>query len=198
MIHDFASTKKLLDCKEFRSYADIFVETGTAAGDGVQRALDAGFQTIYSIEAQNEWFMLSSKRFSEKNKVFILFGESVDILQTLFWEQPTVFYLDAHPSSESSAGWKDLKDHGAESKYNQDSIIKAELKVILSFFKKPIIIIDDINGVKDNLVFDYMDMILESDPNYVFRFYDENLSGDLLYQDKLVVAFPIDAMVKRD
>ncbi|HEY5392149.1 MAG TPA: hypothetical protein VIJ57_08555 [Hanamia sp.] len=40
------STGRLLDYREFRKYSDTFIETGNAAGDGLQRALDGGFQYI--------------------------------------------------------------------------------------------------------------------------------------------------------
>lgn len=33
------------------NFNNVLIETGTAAGDGVQRAIDAGFKQIYSCEA---------------------------------------------------------------------------------------------------------------------------------------------------
>lgn len=36
--------------KKFKNNCRVFVETGTFTGNGIQRAFDAGFETIYSCD----------------------------------------------------------------------------------------------------------------------------------------------------
>lgn len=186
------STGKLLNYKDFRKYSDTFIETGCAAGDGVQRALDAGFNPVISIEASEEYFKQSQQRFLTSNKVWLYKGKSVDVLTGIAGKSqiPTVFYLDAHVSGESSAGYQDWLEKGSESDYAQDKCIKQELEIILSHYNKHVIIIDDVNGLTDGHSVEYAEIILRANPDYKFQFYDENLSGNFLYKDKLLVAIP--------
>lgn len=188
------STGKLLDYKEFRKYSDTFIETGCAAGDGVQRALDAGFKDVISIEAEIKYCKQSTTRFKDQRNVAILFGKSVDVLTELIKGKTgcNVFYLDAHVSGDTSAGYEDWIANGEESDYAQDKTIKAELNIILSSYKRHVIIIDDVNGLADGHALEYAGLISSFNPEYKFYFYDENLSGDpaFYYHDKLLVAIP--------
>lgn len=179
-------TGKLLDYKNFRQYSDTFCETGAAAGDGIQRALDAGFQKVVSIEAKDHWFKMCADRFAMNEKVFVLFGKSTDVLkEVLHTLQPSVIFLDAHPSGELSAGHAEVM--AGDNSWSQDAIIKAELAIIIAIGVKHVIIIDDVNGLADGLAVQYMALIGEG---YEFAFYDENLSGELLYTNKILVATP--------
>jgi hypothetical protein len=184
------STGKLLNYKDFRQYSDTFVETGTAAGDGVQRALDAGFEKVISIEAARKWFEQSGQRFLNNNKVSLRFGVSSLVLKLALEKIPLVIFLDAHPSGPESAGHADLMEKGGESEYQQDAIIKAELDIVLSHYHKHIIIIDDVNGLTDGLAVQYCEKMLKANPEYKFYFYDEDLSGNHSYKDKILVAIP--------
>ena len=187
-------TGRLFDYKEFRKYSDVFIETGCAAGDGVQRALDAGFETIKSIEAATEWFVKSARRFTGSSKIEIYFGKSTDrlseVITDFFPIEPMVFYLDAHSSGDTSFGHKECISGDPE--FQQDNIIKQELNIILSNYKRHIICIDDVNGLEDGHAVEYMNLCLKYNPEYTFRFYDENLSGDpdYYYKDKILVAIP--------
>lgn len=186
-------TGRLFDYKEFRKYSDVFIETGCANGDGVQRALDAGFDPIISIEAATEWFVKSTRRFDNTQKVSIVLGKSTDKLKSVIdslFEDPFVFYLDAHSSGDTSFGHKECI--AGEPEFQQDNIIKQELNIILSNYNRHIICIDDVNGLEDGHAVEYMDLCLKYNPEYTFRFYDENLSGDpaYYYKDKILVAIP--------
>lgn len=190
-------TGQLLDYKEFMQYSDTLVESGNAAGDGIQRAIDAGFKNIYGIEASQQYYDLCLNKFVkqiQKSDVLLFHGKSVDrlpdILQLL--EKPCVFYLDAHVSGETSFGYDDWIKNGEESEGAQDKTIKAELALILAHSQKHVIIIDDVNGLKDGHAYEYMEQILAVNPEYKFYFYDECLSGDkeFYYTDKLLIAIP--------
>lgn len=186
-------TGKLLDYKEFRPCSDNFLETGTAAGDGVQRAIDAGFIEVCSCEAAEKWFNQSYDRFKFNDNVKICQAESKEFLRIFVSRTlPQVIFLDAHPAGPESAFHKELMEEGPESEWNQDRIIKAELDIILERYKKHVIIIDDVNGLEDGHAEEYMEIMLRANPDYKFYFYDENLSGNAehYYKDKILVAIP--------
>jgi hypothetical protein len=86
----------------FRPYADVFVETGTFRGDGIQRALDAGFYSVYSFESDVNLGWAARERFEGNNNVIIAIGDSAHLLGVYLGmiPQPAVFFLDAHWS-----GW---------------------------------------------------------------------------------------------
>jgi hypothetical protein len=190
------STGRLLDYREFRKYSDTFIETGNAAGDGLQRALDAGFNTVFGIEASEMYYDICIKRnFKGEGKVFPLNGTSISVLPVIFSDFPKksiVIYLDAHVSGDTSFGWDDWVKNGEESEAAQDKTIKAELNIILKNYNKHVIIIDDVNGLADGHALEYAELISSFNPDYKFYFYDENLSGDpaFYYHDKLLVAIP--------
>ena len=184
-------TGRLFNYKGFRKYSDIFIETGCAAGDGVQRALDAGFETIKSIEAATEWFIKSTRRFNSVSNVEIILGKSTDKLQAviddLLFNVPFIFYLDAHSSGDTSFGHKECVSGDPE--FQQDNIIKQELNIILSNYKRHIICIDDVNGLEDGHAVEYMDLCLKYNPDYKFMFYDEQLDAKgPRYKDKILTA----------
>jgi hypothetical protein len=184
-------TGRLFDYKEFRKHSDTFIETGCANGDGVQRALDAGFEAIESIEAATEWFVKSSRRFTGSSKVEICFGKSTDMLHrainNFFPTEPIVFYLDAHSSGNTSFGHKECI--AGEPEFQQDNIIKQELNIILSNYNKHIICIDDVNGLTDGHAEEYMQICLNANPDYKFQFWDEQLDPKgPRYKDKILTA----------
>ena len=189
----FEFTGKLLDYKDFLKYSDNFIETGCAAGDGVQRALDVGFKKIISCEAAESWFKQSSDRFLNDKNVLIVNALSKDFLGAFVSSALLqVIFLDAHPSGPLSAGHADWVKNGDDSEFSQDNIIKKELSIILDKFTQHVIIIDDVNGLADGHAKEYMEIILKANPDYKFEFYDENLSCDpaFYYKDKILVAIP--------
>lgn len=187
-------TGKLMNYKELVPWGEQFLETGTAAGDGVQRALDAGFNTVYSCEAAEKWYTESLERFKGDNRVMIVNALSKDFLKMFVSSiKPQVIFLDAHPAGPLSAGHDDFVEKGDSSEFAQDNIIKTELGIILSKFNKHIIFIDDVNGLGDGHAEEYMEILLKANPGYTFYFVDENLSGDpaFYYKDKILIALPL-------
>jgi hypothetical protein len=183
-------TGRLFDYKEFRKYSDTFIETGNAAGDGLQRALDAGFTQILGIEASEYYYKMCRERF--KNKVLLQLGKSVEVLPGMVYNSKTcVFYLDAHVSGDTSFGYEEWLKDGENGPTSQDNIIKAELNIILSNYNKHVICIDDVNGLADHHATEYMALCLKYNPEYKFQFYDEQLdSKGPRYKDKILVCLP--------
>lgn len=190
-------TGRLLDYKDFRKYSDTLCETGNAAGDGIQRALDAGFDHVYGVEAQEMYYNMCVEKFVEKPQkkdVLLFLGKSTDRLPAVLQliDKTAVFFLDAHVSGDTSFGYQDWLKDGENGPTSQDNIIKAELAIILANHNKHVIIIDDVNGLFDGHAVEYCDILLQANPDYKFQFYDENLSKDpaFYYRDKILVAIP--------
>jgi hypothetical protein len=188
------ATKEFLSYQEFRRFSDTFIETGSGHGDGIQRALDAGFAHVASIEAYYDNFLICARRFAGDPRVHLYFGRSVDVLPGLLQKQagPCVFFLDAHPSAENSYGYLEVA-HG-DAAYFQDTIIRQELALILRDEHRHAILIDDMHGVSAECVPAYREIIERAKSEYAFRLYDENLSPDAnpvyFYENKLLAAIP--------
>jgi hypothetical protein len=77
---------------------DVFVETGTLYGDGVQKALDAGFKKVISIDIDPAIVAAAKIQFKDRPEVSIILGDSkkvIDAVLSTINEQCT-FWLDAH------------------------------------------------------------------------------------------------------
>lgn len=87
---------------EYKGDKKIFIETGTYRGDGIQLALDAGFERIYSMDIDPANIDFTMNRFDMHSGAYPNIrlyngdsGESLDqILQHI--KEPAVFWLDAH------------------------------------------------------------------------------------------------------
>ncbi len=79
----------------------VFVETGTSRGEGVQTALDFGFERLYSVEANAEVYIKACQRFAANPKVELLLGDGAQVLKALLPHitEPAVFWLDSHWST---------------------------------------------------------------------------------------------------
>jgi hypothetical protein len=82
---------------------EVFVETGTYKGDGVQMALDCGFKMIYSFEACDELALLAGKRFMADKRVAIFRADSRENIKHIIQhiDCPITFWLDAHSCGDA-------------------------------------------------------------------------------------------------
>ena len=183
------STGKLLDYRDFLRFGKTFIETGSGHGSGIQRALDAGFEKIVSIEAHGPNFTACQKRFSGNENIKLVFGLSQILLPAVLEtvSESCVVFLDAHPSGLDSYGHKELMK--GNSSFSQDTIIREELNAILRSPFPHAIILDDMNGHLPTCE-SYCEIILNKHPDYQFAFYDENLGK--FYKDKILVVIPSD------
>ena len=98
-IHPYL-TKKLLDMKyDFRPYINpVFIETGSYVGEGIQGALNSGFQKVISIEIAEYYHQWCLKRFKGDGRVALHLGNSTDVLPFVIGEitDKCTFWLDAH------------------------------------------------------------------------------------------------------
>jgi len=86
----------------FRKYSNpVFIETGTFKGEGVRRAISAGFKKIYSIELSEKLYRGASAKFNKEIKsgqVVLFNGDSTKLLPVILEkiEVRVTFWLDAH------------------------------------------------------------------------------------------------------
>ncbi len=83
----------------------VFIETGSYWGEGIDNALTAGFQRIYSIELSPKYAEHCRQKFALTPSVTIVEGDSAvaikDILDTL--DVRATFWLDGHCSLGDTA-----------------------------------------------------------------------------------------------
>ena len=84
----------------------VFIETGTYQGNTVQKAVELGFETIYSIEVDPALHAKAVERFSGAPNVHLLCGDTIEVLPQILREldQPATFWLDAHAISPQYVG----------------------------------------------------------------------------------------------
>lgn len=84
---------------------DVFVETGSYYGEGIQSALDAGFAMVMSVELSSELYLHCKHRFARERRVRLFWGDSSDMLQKMISRvnKPMTFWLDGHWSGGSTA-----------------------------------------------------------------------------------------------
>jgi hypothetical protein len=90
----------------FEKYKNrCLIETGSYLGDGIQEALNAGFQQVHSIELSEKYYILCQKRFFSNPHVVIWFGDSATTLPLLLSQihEPVTFWLDGHCSLGDTA-----------------------------------------------------------------------------------------------
>lgn len=95
-----SATAKLFS--EF-NYNRVFVETGTYKGGGIRAALQAGFEIIHSIEADQKYYSHAMRRFFDEPRVHVWCGDSSKMLWlvTSIINRPITFWLDSHHFDQS-------------------------------------------------------------------------------------------------
>lgn len=90
----------------FQKYLNnTFIETGSYMGDGVQQALNAGFNKVISIELSDKYYAICKNRFSNNPNVQIIQGDSYKIMPDVLKNinESVTFWLDGHHSCGDTA-----------------------------------------------------------------------------------------------
>jgi len=78
----------------------IFIETGTYLGEGVQAALEAGFERIWTVDLELDKRWEAEQPFPQSPNINFAVGDSAlflaDLVPTV--DAPATFWLDAHPT----------------------------------------------------------------------------------------------------
>lgn len=161
---------------------NIFIETGSHVGEGIQRAVDIGYRDIYSIEISPNYHSRCKSRFMAHSNVHLILGDSLvkmpEILEKVH-DQAT-FWLDAHMSMVA-----------------RNCPTLEEIKIIGKHkIKNHIFIIDDLRdfGTKNHefiTIEDLMYAILDINENYTF-FIESSC-----VQDNVLIAYVIEPEKKK-
>jgi hypothetical protein len=147
----------------FKDYLNkYFVETGSLCGDGILKAIEAGFENIISIELSEKHYNFCVDKFKNIPYVKLIKGDSGKILYDIIINinEPITFWLDGHYSGDNTAK-SDLSM----------PIINYELEQISKHsIKNHTIIIDDLRGMNKKEI---ENMILQNISNdYKFIYLD--------------------------
>ncbi|MFN4174812.1 MAG: hypothetical protein ACK4HV_06900 [Parachlamydiaceae bacterium] len=152
----------------------VFVETGTFGGDGIQKALDAGFIDIHSLDIDVVQIRNTRKRFKNDPRVHLYLKDSSyqlwEVIEKI--DEPITFWLDAHN------GFPD-----PFSKEKNTPLLEELEQIKWHPIKTHTILIDDLHCC-GTLLFDYLTRediirkVLEINPNYKIRFVPGGNEGE--------------------
>lgn len=158
-----------------------FIETGTLGGDGIIKALNAGFKEVRSIEFDTNSYQHAQRRFSQYKNVKLWNGSSATDLWNMIQDinKSITFWLDAHIFPPRKDGGKNCP-------------LLEELEQIKWHpIKTHTILIDDMHCAGTQ-AFDYLTKedlikkILEINPNYQISYVDGGDEGE--YKNNIMVA----------
>jgi hypothetical protein len=154
----------------------VFVETGSYFGGGIEKAIGVGYEEIHSIELSDSYFHLCQNRFSAYSYVHLWHGDSgvmlADVIAGI--QEPITFWLDAHYSGNDTA------------KGSVNCPILRELEIIKNHpIKSHQIFIDDIRlfGTEefDSIyITEVIQKLLEINPRYKITFKTGFAFNDIL------------------
>lgn len=165
---------------KFKNKNRNFIETGSYIGDGIQLAIDSGFENIYSIEISEVHYKICKERFLNNKNVSIIKGDSFYELDKLInnSEDSFTYWLDGHYSGGTTGFGKlefpimeeleSILKRGVDNeiiyiddmrilrKYSND-ISELKMKDLLSIYKKEFkITFEDSEYAKDDImIFEY-------------------------------------------
>ena len=145
-----------------------FIETGSHIGNGIQSAIDSGFDDIISIELSEKYYNICKEKFKYNSKIALVFGDAelvlLDVINKI--DNKITFWLDGHDSGDDTAAG-----------LHADPIFQ-ELEIIKQHkIKEHTILIDDIRGMDVNKL---KEKILEINNDYVITFEDGYVPNDIL------------------
>jgi hypothetical protein len=173
------STLKESVLRQF-AHNNIFIETGTAKGEGVQVALNCGFKQIITIEANARVFERACYRFRDESRVICVLGDSGDYLPKLLAgiEEPVTFWIDAHWST----GDPELPNGASNCPVLEDITAIGGHTI-----KNHTILVDDIRYFRQGIpqwgdvrLGEIMQSIIDINPDYRISFIDGFEPNDIL------------------
>ena len=164
--------------ENFKKYLNnIFVETGSYLGDGIQKAINAGYKNIISIELSDKYHSICTNRFLSNPNVSIIKGDSFKVLPNIMENinEQVTFWLDGHHSCGDTA----LGEYWCP--------LMQELNVIKSHHIKTHTIMIDVmrcwelpNPVHGFYKEDIFKKLLEINSEYKFIYEDGHVKNDIL------------------
>ena len=180
------------------NYNRTFIETGSYYGDGIQKALDAGFENIISIEITPKYYELCKEKFKDYPNVKIILGDTVNVLPEILKNttEACTIWVDAHytePSTNFGTKWCPLME---------------ELENLKNGLIPHTILIDDLRvwteKKYDFNIEDIKKAVLEINPNYTISFDEGFVANDVLVAEykveeikEVVVEKPVETPVAK-
>ena len=135
---------RTFDIAQIKDKANIktFIETGTLWGNGVDYALESGFDKIISIEINSQLADKAKEKYKNESRVTIIEGSSPLVLREILpgINEPALFWLDAHfPGADAN-----LDAYKAELDASDNVPLEIELSIIKNRPYKDVIICDDL------------------------------------------------------
>ena len=154
---------------------NYFFESGSHVGEGIQKALDAGFEKIISVELSPYYYNVCTTKFRNNPKVDLYLGDTEDLLGKIISKinSSITFWLDGHNSGGYTAWGK------------HESPLMQELEIIKTHsIKTHTLIIDDLRcWEKPHYEFDkqdIIDLIKSINPDYIIEYADGHIENDIL------------------
>ncbi len=160
-------------------HGNIFFETGSHKGDGINFALVESFKRIISIEIEQKFIDICENRFKneiESGVIQIIKGDSLKVMGDIInkIDEPITFWLDAH--------WDCDGIHGDKLCPLYEELITIKNHHI----KNHIILIDDMRCLGggnwgDGIYYDkIIEILKEINKDYKFSFVDGVVKNDIL------------------
>ena len=138
------SDLRLVGLESYVNDCDVFFETGTYKGGGLDYAMSFNFNKLYSVEIEDQKIPYLTDKYKSNSKVKIFHGTSVDAFKSFLPEikSNTLFWLDAH--------YPDL----VYSKYAPEDSPDYERTVRLPLESELLYLKEYRKGFKDVIIFD--------------------------------------------
>lgn len=174
----------------FKKYlSDVFVETGSYMGHGIDYALQAGFKNIYSIELSTKYFEFCIDKYNTWEKVIkepelVVYNKEGMFINLVRGDSGLVLYDVISKIDKRITFWLDGHYSGGDT---AKGIAVSPILYELSLIKKHsiqnhIIMIDDL---RDLNVPPILDRIKEINPSYRF-IYEDGVIQDGVKQDYIL------------
>lgn len=128
---------------KLEKYTNVFVETGSYRGEGIEFALKSGYEKILSIELCDSHYKFCVNKFKDNPKVKIHQGDSGIILGGIIKDinEPITFWLDGHWMTQDPEGYCGSK---------QFPIMEEIEQIKKHPVKNHVILIDDIADIQNS------------------------------------------------
>lgn len=162
--------------RKIKGNLSTLVETGSSNGQGIDAALAAGFQTIYSVERSERYYQLCVQKYAHNEWVHLSCEDSAEWLEDLAIDLPwpVVFFLDAHASAP-------------DSHQGPNPLMRELAAIAKSPIKTHVIIVDDwpSTGFTSEAMLAALQTI---NPAYEFEFFDVVQGDGSVTKDGMCVA----------
>lgn len=142
--------------KKYRGDKKVFIETGTNKGNSSYTALQAGFESVISVEIVDSLYNYCMEQFRDYDNVTLFNGDSKECLpkKLEMVDEPAFFWIDSHfdhYDGEAHTELDILKDHTI----NTHTIMVDDLAQI----NDTEVIIEKLKAINPDYTLEYLDSL---------------------------------------